>query len=48
MRALNFEGGCDGSGDRKYMLYISLGEEEEFSVSYGTEQTVCRWVRVLT
>lgn len=35
VRALNFEEGCDSSGDKKYMLYIPLGEEEEFSVSCG-------------
>ena len=36
MRALSFDGGRDHtSGDRKYMLYIPLGADEELSVSCG-------------
>ena len=36
MRALSFDGGRDHtSGDRKYMLYIPLGTDEELSVSCG-------------
>ena len=36
VRALSFDGGRDhSSGDRKYMLYIPLGVDEELSVSCG-------------
>ena len=36
MRALSFDGGRDHTpGDRKYMLYIPLGTDEELSVSCG-------------